>query len=35
MAPEQWIVPLEGHVFDAENLPLWLAGWDVNAVCAA
>lgn len=27
-----WIVPLVGHQFDLEDLPLWLAGQDVHVV---
>jgi hypothetical protein len=32
MALERWMVPLEGHAFDVEDLPLWLAGGEVTAV---
>ncbi len=27
-----WIIPLEGHQFDVEDLPHWLAGQDVHVV---
>lgn len=32
MALERWMVPLEGHAFDLEELPLVLAGGEVTAV---
>ena len=32
MSLERWIVPLEGHTFDSEDLPIWLAGGEVQAV---
>ena len=31
-AVETWLVPLEGHSLDAEDLPLWLAGGDITAL---
>jgi hypothetical protein len=32
MAVDRWIVPLEGHAFDVEDVPLWLAGGELHAV---
>lgn len=31
-AVETWLVPLQGHGFDTEDLPLWLAGGDITAL---
>ena len=30
--PKSWIIPLEGHQFDLEDLPHWLAKQDVHVV---
>jgi hypothetical protein len=32
MSVSTWLVPLEGHPFDSQDLPKWLAGGDISAV---